>query len=104
MVTMSGVDERPSLMPTCQCGKLKTWIVRGALLGRTATLVWVNVDDIRRQRWGRWHFVHSKDRIMVGRAVDMYCGECNVMASFEDLARVVALFERERLGDKNERS
>ena len=95
---MSGVDERPDFIPKCKCGNFKTWVIQERLLTGTTTLLWFNVDDYRSHRYGRWHFVYSKNATMMRRMSSMCCDECDAIASSEDFAKVLELFREEHSG------
>lgn len=94
---MSGIDERPDIMPKCECGNLKIWIVRGLRPSGSFGIMWINIDDDCRRWYGKWNTVSGKYVDIMGRASYMYCDQCGVTASSEDLARAMTLFERECL-------
>jgi hypothetical protein len=103
---MSGVDERPYVMPECKCGRLKTWVVREKKSGGIyLPLMCVNVTDDLALLYGKWNIVADVKVGIIERAFSMYCEQCNAVASSNKFSVVLALFKKEYLdGDESERN
>ena len=96
---MSGIEEKPNVMPECKCGRLKTWIIRESRsMEKYRPIMCVNIDDELKELYGKWNIISKVKVGIVERAVDMHCEQCNTAATPDELSRVLALFKKECFG------
>lgn len=96
---MSGIDERPVVMPVCKCLGRRAWLVKGRFREGYIPILTVNLGERAVCKYGKWNkFEYTKDYVLLN-AVRMDCSSCGKTAPYRDLLKLLKLFKRECLDD-----
>lgn len=99
MIKMSGIDERPSIIPICKCGQSSAWLVLDGMSEHHHQVMCVNLVVGAVHKFGKWNTHHYTKEYVKLRATGMRCNNCGKIASLDDFMVLMRLFQRECLGD-----